>query len=756
VRDPSLFGSETTTEVAAGLNAAQREAVLHPGGPLLVLAGAGSGKTRVIVHRIAHLLRDRGVPPDRLIAVTFTNKAAEEVRERVAALLHGAAGRAFVGTFHALCLRLLRREGGRIGLERDFLVYDTDDQLRLIKLILREEGDPEGAGSPRAILSRISRAKNALERPEALERRAAGPEQRRLVALYREYQAALARNRALDFDDLLLRTLDLFESDAEFAQRQSERCEHLLVDEYQDTNRPQYLLVRHLSSVHHNVCVVGDEDQSIYRFRGAEIRNILDFERDHPGARTIRLECNYRSTGTILAAAGAVIAHNTLRKGKRLWTDNPRGEPIELHHAADDRTEAAWVARRIQELEERHGLETMAVLYRTNAQSRQFEEQFRSVGIAHQVVGSVRFYERKEVKDLLAYLRLAVNRADDLAFRRVINTPPRGLGATTLARIDDMARTLGVSGLEAAERALEQGLLGAAAAASLERFLELIAELARRAAADEVAGLVEHVVREVGYEAYLVRTYAGQAEERMENVRALVSATVEYLEEQEHPTLAEFLDSLALVADSDEVGARPGVTMMTIHTAKGLEYSVVFLAGLEEGLFPHSMSTGRDEDLEEERRLCYVAMTRAKERLLLSRACYRRLQGLAVATQPSRFLDEVPAELVRMSAAARDHDYDVRESWRDRGSSAARAAVRMREPERERAAAPLRPIPAVQAQADPGDGYTVGAFVLHPRFGAGRIVRREGRGANLRLSIHFSDHGTKLIAPAYTKLKVEL
>jgi DNA helicase-2/ATP-dependent DNA helicase PcrA len=499
---------------------------------------------------------------------------------------------------------------------------------------------------------------------------------------------------------------------------------------------------------------VGDEDQSIYRFRGAEIRNILDFEKDHPGTRTIRLERNYRSTATIIDAAGAMIARNVQRKGKTLWTDNPKGEPIELFRAPDDRLEAIWVAQRIRAIESDYPLEQMAVLYRTNAQSRQFEEVFRGERLAHQIVGSVRFYERKEIKDLLAYLRLAVNPSDDVAFRRVVNTPPRGVGATTLKTIEAVSREYGLTLLDAATRTLEGGLLSSRPTAGLREFLELRSELTRRVASDEVTGLIEHIVEKVQFENYLQKMFPGRGRERMDNVRSLVSATVEYIEESEQSSLRGFLDRLALVADADEIGARPGVTLMTIHCAKGLEYPVVFLAGLEENLFPHGMSTQDPQDLEEERRLCYVAMTRAKERLILSHARYRRTQGVQLVARPSRFLDEIPSALMRESAERFDHHVsDERApsaSSFESGSSAVRAASRVR----PRPVEPVRPRPSVAA--DPGDGYVVGAYVLHPRFGAGRIVDREGRGNNLKLTINFADYGPKRIAPSYTKLQVQV
>ncbi|HKQ59931.1 MAG TPA: UvrD-helicase domain-containing protein, partial [Candidatus Polarisedimenticolaceae bacterium] len=632
-------------EALAGLNPAQREAVRHGGGALLVLAGAGSGKTRVITHRIAQLVRVAGVAPARILAVTFTNKAAGEMRERVEALL-GSRDAPWIGTFHALCLRILRRDGTRIGLGSGFVVYDRDDQIALVKRILHEQAAEESPGAPRTFLGRISRAKNALESPDALEARAYNPEARRTAQIYRAYQEALRRARAVDFDDILVRTLELFEADPALAQGYASRCEHLLVDEYQDTNRPQYLLIRRLTAVHGNVCVVGDEDQSIYRFRGADLRNILEFEHDHAQTTTIRLEQNYRSSGTIVAAAGALIAHNRKRKGKTLWTENARGEGLELLRAPDDRIEAAWVAQRARRLAADVPYEQMAVLYRTNAQSRQLEELFRRDSIPYQIVGSVQFYERKEIKDLLAYLKLAVNPADDVAFRRVLNTPARGIGDTTLAVIEGTAAATGLPLLEAAGQALGAGSLAGRAANALRAFLQLATALIARAESEPPADVMRSILERVEYEAYLRKSYGELAEDRLENVQALVSAAAEYAEESDSPTAAGFLDRSALVSDADEIGAQPGVTLMTIHCAKGLEFAVVFLVGLEERLFPHALSDGSEEDLEEERRLCYVAMTRARQRLLLSHAHLRRLQGALLPSRPSRFLDEIPAELL--------------------------------------------------------------------------------------------------------------
>jgi DNA helicase II / ATP-dependent DNA helicase PcrA len=739
------------------LNPAQREAVLHPGGPMLVLAGAGSGKTRVITHRIAWLVLDAGVAPGSVVAVTFTNKAAREMRERVETILGAGPGGPWIGTFHGLCLRMLRQDGERVGLASNFAIYDRDDQVALVRRLLRDEGVDDTAGSARSFLARISRAKNAMETPRALEARAFAPDAKIQARIYALYEEGLKRANAVDFDDILLRALELLDADKtpDVRERYAQRCVHLLVDEYQDTNRPQYLLIKALTSAHHNVCVVGDEDQSIYKFRGAEIRNILDFERDHPGAAVVKLEQNYRSTGTILDAAGAVIANNTERKGKTLWTQNARGEKIDLFHAQDDRAEAGWVARRVLEEGRKRQYEDLAVLYRTNAQSRSFEEAFRRERIPYQVVGAMQFYERKEVKDVLAYLKLAVNPGDDVAFRRIVNVPPRGMGDTTVDAIELLARTEGLNLHDAARRLVDQGALPARAARQLMAFLETAAGFAARAADEPAALVIEGIVEAIGFEAYLDKSHPGEGSDRMDNVRSLVSAAVEYEREVEDPTLLGFLDRSALVSDADEIGARPGVTLMTVHNAKGLEFAVVFLAGLEENIFPHARSRGSDDDLEEERRLCYVAITRARERLCLSRAMSRLQQGIPQANAPSRFIEEIPAELLVESgsqAASSFFDPPVREShgsgWGafSYGSSAARVSARRSQPE-------SKPMPSDFPEAP--DGFSVGVKVSHPMFGNGKVLGREGSGKSLKLTIQFTGYGTKRILPAYTQLTKE-
>jgi DNA helicase-2/ATP-dependent DNA helicase PcrA len=466
------------------------------------------------------------------------------------------------------------------------------------------------------------------------------------------------------------------------------------------------------------------------------------------------LEQNYRSTGAIIQAATELISRNRARKGKTLWTDNPQGDRLELFSAPDDRLEAAWVARRIGQLGPAIALEEIAVLYRTNAQSRQMEETFRRESIPHQVVGSVRFYERKEVKDLLAYLKLAANPADDVAFRRVVNTPPRGIGQTTLTLVGEIARATGRPLMEAAAHALEQGLLSTRPAKNLRAFLDYMADLARFGDDQPVVDLIERIIDDVGLEDYLEKLYVGQGADRMENVRALVSAAAEHAEESDQATLQTFLDRSALVSDADEVGGRPGVTLMTIHCAKGLEFSAVFLVGLEENLFPHAMSSGSDEDLEEERRLCYVAMTRARQRLMLTHAHYRRYQGALIPNPPSRFIDEIPEELVVAAASPEDPGFFDRQTPSTGGGRPSGGSSAARAGSRRRRASPARSPKA--SGPPPDDGYAVGAFVHHPTFGSGQIHQREGSGKHLKLTIHFSDHGTKKILPAYTKLRVQV
>jgi DNA helicase-2/ATP-dependent DNA helicase PcrA len=647
------------------LNPEQREAVLQIDGPLLILAGAGSGKTRVITSRIAYLIGEGRAGPENVLAVTFTNKAAEEMRARVEALLGSDCSRMWVSTFHSLCARLLRREAPAIGLSRDFVIYDSSDQLTVVKQALKELRIDDGFVQPRAALSRISHAKNRMEGPDAVATAAAWNHRDELVAkVYTYYVNALKESNALDFDDLLLKTVDLFELSARVRESYGRQFRFVMVDEYQDTNRPQYLLIRRLSEVHRNLCVVGDPDQSIYKWRGADLRNILAFEQDFPEAKIVKLERNYRSTQIILDAASAVISQNRNRKDKHLWTDRKGGERI-LYLRGNDELEEADFITRTARTSLADDVEAMAaILYRTNAQSRAIEEALMREGLAYKIVGGVRFYERKEIKDALAYMRLVINPHDDVSLRRVINVPARGIGKGVMDSIERISPAsasdlpLLTAGLAPALSAnslwarivhgLEDGSFTGRGLASLTVFRDLILTLTEIARTDSVSIAIGKMLDRSGYLQDLREERSEDAEGRIENLAELVSAAREYESRDQEPALGGFVDRLSLLSDvDDEAGARDArIWLMTLHSAKGLEFPLVILAGLEEGLFPHSRSKEDQEELEEERRLCYVGMTRARTRLVLTGAARRRIFGEYQASQPSRFIDEVPAALI--------------------------------------------------------------------------------------------------------------
>ncbi len=677
------------------LNPAQREAVLAPDGPLLVLAGAGSGKTRVLTYRIAHLVEGRGVPARNILAVTFTNKAAQEMRSRVDHLLGGTAEGLWVGTFHATCSRILRREARHVGLPSNFVIYDAEDQRRLLKRIIKRLGLTERICNPASARAAISQIKNRLRGPEEAAIEATTPFQRRAAEIYREYQKQLTISGALDFADLLMRAVELFERHPDVLSAYQGRFRHILVDEYQDTNRAQYVLVRLLAARHRNLCAVGDDDQSIYGWRGADLRNILEFEQDFPEARVVRLEQNYRSTKTILEAAGAVVSRNRGRKEKTLWTENEAGEALTLHEAEDERDEAWQVTSAIRVYLQNGGkLRDIVILYRTNAQSRALEEALRWDGVAYTVVGGTRFYERREVKDVLAYLRLVVNPKDDLSFRRIVNCPRRGIGEGTLGIIDEYARGHGVSLLETCT--LEEGIPGLprGRVGRLRKLGDLI-ENAREAAETGDAGeIARQLVEDSGYLGELEAEDTVEAEGRRENVQELINAATAF-SQATGDGLAEFLAEVSLFTDVDEWKGPQGVaTLMTLHCAKGLEFPVVFITGLEDGLFPLSRSTLEPRELEEERRLFYVGITRAKRKLHLSWARNRRRFTGGAAGVPSRFLQEIPAELFDSG----------RPSW-------------------------SVPVPLVP----------MGGRVGHPTWGEGIVVLREGYGGDLRVTVRFAD-----------------
>ncbi|MGE4067264.1 MAG: ATP-dependent helicase, partial [Vicinamibacterales bacterium] len=653
----------------SSLNPEQQDAVRHVDGPLLILAGAGSGKTRVIAHRIAHLVAEVGTPPDQVLAVTFTNKAAAEMRARVEALLDMDCRAMWISTFHALCARLLRREAPHIGLSRDFTIYDSADQQAVIKQLIKQYGLDDSAYQPRMVLSRISHAKNRMEGPESL---AAGwnPRDREIARLFEGYVNALKDASAVDFDDLLLKTVELFDQAPAVRERYQRKFRFVMVDEYQDTNRPQYLLITQLAGGHRNLCVVGDPDQSIYKWRGADLRNILDFEHDFSDAAVVRLERNYRSTQVILDAASAVIGNNKNRKEKRLWTEKAGGDKIVYFRAGDELEEADYITRVARAALAEDVDHTVAVLYRTNAQSRAVEDAFRSANIAYVMLGGVGFYERREIKDALGYLKVVLNPHDDVALRRVINTPARGIGKGVLDALDqvdveeaDQSLPPLLAGLQPTVvtnslwtrivTAADRRLLSARQHGAVSAFRDLVTGLADVARRETVSVTLAKVLDQSGYLRDLREDRSEEAQGRIENLMELVSAAREYELRDAEPSLGGFVDRLALLSDVDkEQGAREArVMMMTLHSAKGLEFPVVVLAGLEEGLFPHSRSAEDEAELEEERRLCYVGITRARSKLVLTSAGRRRVFGEYQSSEPSRFLDEIPPELVEQEVS---------------------------------------------------------------------------------------------------------
>jgi len=628
-----------------GLNPAQRAAVEHRGGPLLVVAGAGSGKTRVLTRRIAHLLANRDAAPWEILAITFTNKAADEMRRRVVDLVGPRAEKMWISTFHSACLRILRSHAVRLGYQSSFTVYDDTDSRRLIEIVMSELGLDTKRLAPRAVAAVIGQAKAELVDVESFRADAsdADPYHRRIADVYGEYQQRLLAANAMDFDDLLMLAVTVLGSFDDVRRAYQLRFKHILVDEYQDTNKAQNEMVILLGAGHGNVSVVGDSDQSVYSFRAADIRNILDFERAFPAATSILLEQNYRSTQTILDAANAVIANNQQRKPKRLFTEDEAGDPIYRYRADDERDEAAWVAAEIVRLRgsERTPYGDVAVFYRTNAQSRAVEQALVEAGVPYKVVGGTRFYDRREVKDVLAYLRLLANPADEISARRVVNVPKRGIGGTSVARLAAWATTERVSFTAALGRAEEAGLNGRALKGA-QHLDALLAELRALMGSISPGELVQVVADRTGYLAELLSEHSHEADGRIENIAELVGAAAEF------DDVTEFLETVSLVADSDELdGDGTRVNLMTLHTAKGLEFPAVFLVGLEEGIFPHFRSLAEPVELEEERRLCYVGITRARRRLYLSHAWVRTLWGTTSDNIPSRFLAEVPAELVR-------------------------------------------------------------------------------------------------------------
>lgn len=792
-------------ELLSQLNERQREAATSTDGPLLILAGAGSGKTRVIAYRIAYLIDERGVWPRNILAVTFTNKASEEMRNRVNKLLEGMeiGSAPWISTFHGLCVRILRRdiEALQAGYTRSFTIYDQDDTVRLTRNCIRDLGFDDKQLTPRPVQSAISAAKNRGEDSEMFAAKAQYIDERRasIARVFALYEERLHKNNALDFDDLLIKTVRLLRDVPEVRERYNDRFRYLLVDEYQDTNQLQFSLIRLLTEKQQNICVVGDPDQSIYRWRGADITNILKFEEHFPSARVIRLEQNYRSTQNILDLAGGVIRHNVERKEKALWTENVAGEKIRYFQALDAESEARFVSARIQEHLAAESDVRAAVLYRTNSQSRVFEEAMRRASLSYNIVGGFSFYERMEVRDIISYLKLAMNPHDSIALQRVINTPPRGIGKMTLDEIERRARESGMSYWDAiSDLIAEDKRLSPRAVASLANFQRIVTGLGARAQAIEeteaaetdiestspVSDLVKAAILDTGYENALKAENNDEAEARLENLQELVNAAVDY-DEQGPDGIREFIDHSALVADTDQYKGDVPVTLMTAHSAKGLEFPVVFIVGLEDGLFPHSRSLSDASDIEEERRLCYVAMTRAERFLYVTHAVKRRVYGEELASEPSQFLNEMPLELIEDLSRGRSwlsfargsttveadgqltahRETKARAQYEGKTYNSAesiqeyfrRRSAQMGNPQSSGQASrnkPTTPRGATGSEPPTPSADTVpGSYVRHAKYGRGLVLRREGSGDQTKLTVSFPGYGQKKLIQKYARLE---
>lgn len=719
-------------DLLAELNPVQRDAVTHEGGPLLILAGAGSGKTRVLTHRVAYLIRELGVPPDHILAITFTNKAAEEMRCRVECLIGTHLARhVWVSTFHSACVRILRAEAERLGYKRTFTIYDSDDSKKLVELVAKELGTDLKRCTPAMIAGRISWAKSELVDHETFAAGAATPFEKTVAEVYALYTQRLVEANAMDFDDLLMVTVNLLEAFPSVAEAYGDRFQHVLVDEYQDTNHAQYRLIRLLTRGHGNVTVVGDDDQSIYRWRGADIRNILDFEQDFPEATVMRLEQNYRSTGVILECANRVISHNRSRKPKTLWTDNVGGEPVATYLAADEHGEAAFVVSEIERLcrAERRAFRDFAVFYRVHAQSRVFEDVLMRAGVPYRIFGGQKFYERAEIKDILAYLRVAANPDDDVSLKRIVNIPRRGIGETSLARVEVFARREGVPLLEAMRRAECVPGLGSRAVKALSGFVRVMNGVAQQVAEAAPSAAVAAVIDGTGYLDALEAESSVEALSRAENVREFMTVAQEFELLDPEMRLDGFLERISLITDIDRYDAsEDAVTLMTLHNAKGLEFPVVFMSGMEEGVFPHHRSLADTDELEEERRLCYVGITRARERVYFTSALSRSMYGATSFNLRSRFMAELPEELMAGPAES--------------GVDGARVAE-------------VAAVGAAAAEAGLAGrtviGFSVGDVVRHKQFGDGVVTAVKPPD---RVTVEFEPVvGTKTLLATYAPLE---
>lgn len=723
-------------ELVKGLNSEQKRAVQTTEGPLLIMAGAGSGKTRVLTHRIAYLIKEREVNPYNILAITFTNKAAREMKARVTGLLGGVAESIWISTFHSMCVRILRRDIDRIGYERNFTILDSSDQLSVIKGILKDKNIDSKKYEPRGILASISNAKNELMDAALYKREASGYYDKMVAEVYEAYEKKLKKNQALDFDDLIMVTIQLFERVPEVLEYYQRKFQYIHVDEYQDTNHAQYLLVKLLAAKLRNLCVVGDSDQSIYGWRGADISNILSFEKDYPNAKMIMLEENYRSTKRILEAANHVIENNRNRKPKNLWTSNDEGAKIFYHKALTEKEEASYVVSKIQEeiANKNRPLSDFAILYRTNAQSRVMEEFFMKSNMAYTMVGGTKFYDRKEIKDILAYLRLISNNEDDISLARIINVPKRGVGAGSLDKMANTATAYDLTLFEVLNR-IELAGIPAKTSKQLVEFHDLIRGFSQMQEFLSVTELVEQVLEKTGYRDMLKNERTIEAQTRLENIDEFLSVTQNFEKESEDKSLLAFLTDLALVADvdqlEDDLEQTGAVTLMTLHSAKGLEFPVVFLVGLEEGIFPHSRALFEEDEMEEERRLAYVGITRAEEELFITSAYSRMLFGRSTANAESRFIGEIPQDLLETGNENK-----------------------LKEVPFKRSVLNTKPIATYQSSGAENLGWAVGDKAAHKKWGTGTVVSVKGEGSNMELDIAFpSPTGIKRLLAEFAPIE---
>jgi len=739
-------------DLLKGLNKQQKEAVLHTEGPLLILAGAGSGKTRVLTHRIAYLIKEKGVHPGSVLAITFTNKAAREMKERVEKLLGDLSENIWVSTFHSTCVKILRRDIEKIGFSRNFVIFDSADQQTLIKDCLKELNINEKNFPPRSVLEMIGRAKDELIEAQAYKKMYASDfRMGKVAAVYELYQKKLKQNNALDFDDIIMFTIRLFMDNPPVLEYYQRKFRYVLVDEYQDTNTAQYHLVSLLAQGYRNLCVVGDDDQSIYGWRGANIRNILDFEKEFDNCKVIKLEQNYRSTQVILDAANSVIKNNSARKSKKLWTENPEGSRISCYEGNNEHEEAFFVADEIKRLVSREGkgYKDIAILYRINAQSRVLEEMFMREGIPYRIFGGLRFYDRKEIKDVIAYLRLIQNSSDDIALKRIINVPKRGIGDTTVENAERIASQRGSSifGIVAASDGIPELQR---AAARLKSFVELISRFKALTENIRVSELIQEVIEQSGILKELEEENTVESQTRIENIRELMSVAIEFETQSEEQGLEAFLAQVSLVSDIDSFNEeKDNIVMMTVHSAKGLEFPVVFVVGLEEGVFPGYRSMSDENELEEERRLCYVGITRAKEKLYMTNTYCRTLFGNTTYNRPSRFLREIPAEFIENAEENRIKGGSPGKGAKKSDGGSAMYNIGSAVLFKGSKPFVISNIRKVESNTD----FNIGDVVEHKKFGVGTVTSVSGENGDSKLEIQFKDAGMKRLMAAFANLR---